>query len=595
MKTYLLFLKKPNSHTSLKLILISFTFIILIYSCKKYNSDYTNSLDRKREIQKISDENFINWIKDNPAAKYITPDWSKAKQTIIKGKQLVKVPLLNINKSPNLQVKKTVHYYDSHPPQIYFIADRKEKNGFKSFMLNFVPENKNKEFGQNGIWTGKLYEWDMIRDTVFVQDIKKNRIVKKYYEFPSINSSNPENFSNKKNSKNFTTSNFWDWLGDIFEGIADAVWSAINFIGYHLGVPGSTAWHDGLYRIRLDTAEYIPGSYGGSENGGDYGFDLIYLDYLNANSNNTFYDNSVGTVTVNDYTWDPVYYAGVGSYLSPANVLNAQLDNAIHWGDVNWLDNNFAVRDALDYYLFTLNSNMPQVDKIAFARFTIDFMQDNTNVSIEEFENWFMGISEGKDGDFDSSFWNDPSLTFQLQQLPSKDLFFEAFPKIIQNDVIKPMSSSLVYQMVGGSIYSNHLSGNTNYQNACALRGSRGLLYSGINIPVIFDNNGQQKTEKGGDNKNYILSAQAFNIWMNKTFGTPTHILNEQQALDKNNLDQFLQNKTGIYTIINKDGSVATGAGYSGHVDMIINGKCINGAYLTPKGGIKKIEIWVLE
>jgi hypothetical protein len=90
------------------------------------------------------------------------------------------------------------------------------------------------------------------------------------------------------------------------------------------------------------------------------------------------------------------------------------------------------------------------------------------------------------------------------------------------------MPSTQVYQLVGGSILSNHQSTNpivrANYQNACSIRGSRALNYSGASIPVVHDN-GVQKTEKGGDNENYILSAKAFNKYMNKTFGPPTYRL----------------------------------------------------------------------
>lgn len=36
------------------------------------------------------------------------------------------------------------------------------------------------------------------------------------------------------------------------------------------------------------------------------------------------------------------------------------------------------------------------------------------------------------------------------------------------------------------------------------------------------------------------------------------------------------------------------GAGYSGHVDLILNGNCVSGSYTTPIGGVKSIRIWVL-
>lgn len=62
------------------------------------------------------------------------------------------------------------------------------------------------------------------------------------------------------------------------------------------------------------------------------------------------------------------------------------------------------------------------------------------------------------------------------------------------------------------------------------------------------------------------------------------------------NFIKLLNNKNGIYVIINNNPSPPpSGAGYSGHVDLILNGKCISGAYTTPRAGVKSIRIWVLE
>ena len=104
--------------------------------------------------------------------------------------------------------------------------------------------------------------------------------------------------------------------------------------------------------------------------------------------------------------------------------------------------------------------------------------------------------------------------------------------------------------------------------------------------------NGVQKTEKGGDSENYILSAQAFNKYMNKTFGAPTHKLTRTQINnDPSIIAEFLKDKTGIYTIIN---ALPGKAGYGGHVDIIINGQVLGGANANPKGGVEVIEIWEL-
>jgi len=41
-----------------------------------------------------------------------------------------------------------------------------------------------------------------------------------------------------------------------------------------------------------------------------------------------------------------------------------------------------------------------------------------------------------------------------------------------------------------------------NYANACSLRVSGALNYSGNPIPVFFNNLGEQRTQKGADNLN---------------------------------------------------------------------------------------------
>ena len=207
-----------------------------------------------------------------------------------------------------------------------------------------------------------------------------------------------------------------------------------------------------------------------------------------------------------------------------------------------------------------------------------------------------MGNSDGKDGEY-----VDPNLieyeTSVIQQsLPTLAQWYTYFPKIEQNGYWKPMDSPAVYQLAGGSLYTSHLADTTGaYQNACAIRGSRGLLYSGITIPVIKKGQ-QQLTQKGGDGKNYILAATTFLKFMKDTFGETPHKLEGTDANDSKKVANLLKGKSGIYVIENADPRPTSqgGAGYSGHVDNIVNGICISGAYTQPKGGVKSIRIWVL-
>lgn len=76
-------------------------------------------------------------------------------------------------------------------------------------------------------------------------------------------------------------------------------------------------------------------------------------------------------------------------------------------------------------------------------------------------------------------------------------------------------------------------------------------------------------------------------------FGDTPHKLTGADANDPQKVANLLKSKYGIYVIVNNDGT-ASGAGYSGHVDLILNGSYIGGAYTTPSGGVKSIRIWVL-
>lgn len=79
-------------------------------------------------------------------------------------------------------------------------------------------------------------------------------------------------------------------------------------------------------------------------------------------------------------------------------------------------------------------------------------------------------------------------------------------------------------------------------------------------------------------------------------FGETNLKLTGADANDPAKVADLLKGKNGIYVIVNSNpGSVQSGgAGYSGHVDAIINGRCVSNAYTAPQGGVKSIRIWVL-
>lgn len=208
-----------------------------------------------------------------------------------------------------------------------------------------------------------------------------------------------------------------------------------------------------------------------------------------------------------------------------------------------------------------------------------------SDITSTEFENYFGNFNEGADGSYNTNYWDDPNLIFQSQPLPSLQAFSSAFPKTVNLDnTISYMPSSDVYTLVGGNLDIQNKLPNPNYQNACALRGSRALNYCGHPI-----DNTATATDLGSDGKKYIVSAKAFNKYMNKKYGPPTYRLTSTQInSDPDNIKNFLRGKSGIYSMVTSGGS------FSGHADLILNGICLSGSATGNIANVDYIEIWEL-
>lgn len=231
----------------------------------------------------------------------------------------------------------------------------------------------------------------------------------------------------------------------------------------------------------------------------------------------------------------------------------------------------------------------------AYSIWAIEFFQEDPATTWEQFENWFMGTSEGQDGN-DISDLNNVlnSLTYQQRSLPSYASFQNNFPKLYWPEYpyyYQTMPASAVYSMVGGNLQSLYNNDPQTYRNACAVRISLALNKLGIIIP----NNAitRQGASAGGVPQYYFLQAIGINDFMIKTFGDTTVKLEGTDANDKTKIAALLKGKNGIYVIVNNDGTTS-GAGYSGHTDLIKNGYVIGGANTSPKGGVKSIRIWIL-
>lgn len=222
---------------------------------------------------------------------------------------------------------------------------------------------------------------------------------------------------------------------------------------------------------------------------------------------------------------------------------------------------------------------------ISFGTWAIDYITQNPSIPFTVFKNQFMGIPEGQDGTYDQNYWNDPTLTFPPQTLPTWASFNAAFPKHDDPLLDEPEE---MYTSVGGQLLTMYLNDPDAFENTCALRVSKALNYSGVTIPAGTDR------FRGADGKYYFVSARALLIWMKKTFGTPTgsnHLTGAQGGANGQNFPTLLAGKKGIYMLVPNYPAMFA----SGHADMIDNGVCDGSCYFnTVGGGISEIFIWEL-
>lgn len=243
-----------------------------------------------------------------------------------------------------------------------------------------------------------------------------------------------------------------------------------------------------------------------------------------------------------------------------------------------------------------LNNPSPQNGQL--AAWGVSFFDQNRFVSWQKFENWFTGTPEGKDGeDYDAAYWDDPNLTFPAQSLPTLQNFKNAYPK--NSSGTFEMNFADVYNLVGGTpkalrdgvLNDNNPNNDRRYDNACALRTSRALNYSGVIIPYI-----PGKTFKGADGKYYFLGARNLYEWMKKTFPpTPSNSIvlsGAQGGVNGQNFPHLLQGHQGIYILLPVDGSDSC-FGATGHAG-IYTSPDLTHYYFNATCGVGSITLWIL-
>lgn len=231
----------------------------------------------------------------------------------------------------------------------------------------------------------------------------------------------------------------------------------------------------------------------------------------------------------------------------------------------------------------------------SFGSWAIDYLSQNPNVDFSVFQNQFMNLSEGQDGNFDATYWDDPSLVIPQQNLPNWNEFKGAFP--LNTDPLYK-TPALMYNSIGGELttfYNNNKDVDGNL-NTCAIRLSKALNYSGVIIPNL-----PGKTKHGADGKYYFKNSKDMNIWMRKTFGTNPatsstpfnanhlHINSTDAGPHGINLPTLLNGKQGIYSLVSSDQTWATG-----HCDLLnSNATCGNNCHFYD-APIDYIDIWIL-
>jgi hypothetical protein len=339
------------------------------------------------------------------------------------------------------------------------------------------------------------------------------------------------------------------------------------------------------------------GGGGGSPNGNNYGWIPTVEDITNIVS---LLQNLLGLDT-QQASWlelHPDRTMEVVRYLQESNSptegekslyhINKMINDEHYYSFVQ----NYASTNSTNLMWWENNSFLVPYGGIGFGSWAINYLIANSSVPFTTFQNHFMTPAEGQDGYYDTNYWDNPSLAFPPQNLPSWNSFSSAYPK--HSDALYNTPEKL-YTSIGGEVATLYNNNPTGYQNTCALRISKALNYAGVNIPAGVGR------YQGADGKYYFLSCVALLKWMKKTFGTPSgsnYLTGSQGGTNGENFPGLLANAKGIYIMIpNYPGGCANGTGFcaSGHSDMIENGICDGGCYFDAVGGVKEIFIWQLQ
>ncbi|TGD58588.1 T6SS effector amidase Tae4 family protein [Flavobacterium humi] len=225
--------------------------------------------------------------------------------------------------------------------------------------------------------------------------------------------------------------------------------------------------------------------------------------------------------------------------------------------------------------------------KRSFAKQAINYIMLHPTITFKQYKNWFSNTAVGSESDEtrNTAYWNNPSLTFPQQTLPSFDTFYSAYPS-------SSTSAQQLCTQIGGQILTvyNKIAAKRLNMNTCAIRMSRALNYSGVTIPNV------PGTKIGDDGKYYFTFAGDMNTWMRKTFGTNTYTGVGPTNINHHNYTQnqilnnpmILSGIKGIFSMVSSNPVWSTG-----HCDLLFNDvTCLNNCHF--EGPILYIDVWEL-
>lgn len=391
-------MKKLNSQIALVLLF----FLFVLFSCKKEPNTFLNSYENPSKISKsypVTDSDLKLWQNENPVAQFLALDWKNAKHITIDGKPVVKVALLNESRMPvkNKQVTSSNNLkalesfnasFEKHPPEVFFVKN--SKDSLHTYLLNFIPDDPSKEFGQNNIWTGKLHEWNLNSDSIFVHEYKQSILTNRFI----LKSNNNTNLNANNQVK---IDSFWSWLGDAF----DAIVGFLNDVGYLLHIPGTTTDYSRKYPwgdTRGWPSVHLVGDiFGGGGGDGGTGGSTSTGGGTGWSGGNYFYNHYFNQYEhVNGPNAGESILSQAGVHLiSELGITEPELQNLLLFNDI--ISNEL---------LSFLETNGKSAENKAFIYWATEYLNINSNANFSDlYENNQGG---GEDEDFDINLLNQP-------------------------------------------------------------------------------------------------------------------------------------------------------------------------------------------